>query len=160
MSVANVKLADRDQRLMAAITDGLLLIVSVAAGLAIASQFMAMDLADPDAGLRVQVAALISSIPMNVLQWYLITKSGQTIGKKMQRIQIARMDGKPVGFVHGVALRSWVLGAVRFIVTCMPILDCLYIFREDRRCLHDLIADTQVIALPPLDTEADPAPER
>ncbi|MCA9626302.1 MAG: RDD family protein [Myxococcales bacterium] len=151
------RLADRDQRLMAAITDGLLLIVSVAAGLAIASQFMELDLADPDAGVRLQIAALVSSVPMNVIQWYLVAKSGQTIGKKMQRIRIVRMDGQPVGFVHGVALRSWVLGAVRFIVTCMPILDCLYIFREDRRCIHDLIADTQVIALPPLEPRADEA---
>ena len=53
------RLADRDQRLMAAITDGLLLIVSVAAGLAIASQFMELDLADPDAVVRLQIAAPI-----------------------------------------------------------------------------------------------------
>ncbi|MCA9642618.1 MAG: RDD family protein [Polyangiaceae bacterium] len=157
MSEANSKLADRDQRLMAAITDGLLLMVTSAAGLAIASRFMDLDIADPDAGLRFQIVALVSSLPMSAIQWYLVATSGQTIGKKMQRIQVVRMDGKPVGFVHGVALRSWVLGAVGILVGCIRMIDYLYIFREDRRCIHDLIADTKVIALPPLETQADPA---
>jgi uncharacterized RDD family membrane protein YckC len=29
----------------------------------------------------------------------------------------------------------------------LPLLDALFIFREDRRCIHDLIAGTKVIQL-------------
>lgn len=148
MSEASANLADRDQRLMAAITDRLLLLVTSAVGLAVASHFMDLDVADPDAGLQIQLIFLVSSMPMNIVQWFLVAKSGQTIGKKMQRIRIVRMDGKPVGFVHGVVMRSWILGAVSFLIFCLAPIDALYIFREDRRCLHDLIADTQVLKLP------------
>ncbi|MEZ4371900.1 MAG: RDD family protein [Polyangiaceae bacterium] len=148
MSEASANLADRDQRLMAAITDRLLLLVTSAVGLAVASHFMDLDVADPDADLQIQLIFLVSSMPMNILQWFLVAKSGQTIGKKMQRIRIVRMDGKPVGFVHGVVMRSWILGAVSFLIFCLGAIDALYIFREDRRCLHDHIADTQVIKLP------------
>ena len=40
---------------------------------------------------------------------------------------------------------SWVLAAIPGIGNLYALIDVLCIFREDRRCLHDLIADTNVV---------------
>ena len=57
------------------------------------------------------------------------------------------MDRRP-GFVRGVALRSWVFGALAFIPSVGGLAflaDLLHVFRRDRRCLHDLVAGTTVV---------------
>ncbi|WP_395736587.1 RDD family protein [Prosthecobacter sp.] len=83
----------------------------------------------------------------------LLSLRGQTIGKLILGIQVVRFpEGFPAGFVKAVLLRSLVFGILIFagIVSFgglgLPLLlaDALMIFRQDRRCLHDLIADTLV----------------
>ena len=46
---------------------------------------------------------------------YLITTSGQSIGKKLVKTRIIREDGSPVDFVSGVVLRAWIIGFVSMI---------------------------------------------
>jgi uncharacterized RDD family membrane protein YckC len=45
-------------------------------------------------------------------QWYLISTTGQSLGKRWLGVQIVRVDGSPSGLRHGVILRSWILGAL------------------------------------------------
>jgi uncharacterized RDD family membrane protein YckC len=81
-------------------------------------------------------------------QWFLIATTGQSLGKRWCRIKIVRSESHPVGFVHGVLLREWVrilVGFVPFVGMALTVLDDLFVFRADRRCLHDLIAGTRVI---------------
>lgn len=97
-----------------------------------------------------------------VLNWVWITQSGQSIAKRMLKLQIRRIDGSPCGFVHGVVLRSWVMTIVNAICPLggfLAIADGLFIFGEERRCLHDLVASTKVVNLgPPVGAApADPA---
>ena len=75
--------------------------------------------------------------------------SGQTIGKKLLKIRIVREPGHAAaGFVHAWLLRNFVTGFIRavpwsgFVFT---LVDVCFIFRDDRRCLHDLIAGTKVV---------------
>jgi uncharacterized RDD family membrane protein YckC len=99
-------------------------------------------------------------------QWWLITRSGQTLGKKVMKTRIVTMDGEVVGFSRGVLLRympiqliafvnvlmnAYVpsLGAVATVLGLLPNIDPLFIFGASRRCLHDYIAGTQVISLDP-----------
>lgn len=87
-------------------------------------------------------------IPVLVVQAYLITKSGQSIGKKVVRIKIVRQDGSVPGFVQGVLLRSWLAGAMSVVPVLgvfFVLVDVLMVFRVDRRCLHDLVAGTSVV---------------
>jgi uncharacterized RDD family membrane protein YckC len=113
--------------------------------------------------LLLQLCALVP----NAIQWALVTTSGQTLGKKALDMRIVRVTGAPAGFVHGVALRMlpfFFLGAVTplirplgggatavlvysMVTMVVAFVDPLFIFRSDRRCLHDLIAGTEVIAL-------------
>ncbi|MBN2573882.1 MAG: RDD family protein [Deltaproteobacteria bacterium] len=83
-----------------------------------------------------------------VYQWVLISQTGQTIGKRATGIRIERIDGSPVNFGTGVVLRNWVMkliGALPYLGVAIQIVDCLFIFREDRRCIHDHIAGTRVV---------------
>ncbi len=84
-----------------------------------------------------------------VLQTWMLVTRGQTVGKRIVGIRIVRFrDGAPPGFVHAVLLRSWVpalIGLVRIVGPFVPFVDIGFIFGPDRRCLHDLIADTKVV---------------
>ncbi len=81
-------------------------------------------------------------------QWYLIAATGQSLAKRFLRIKIVKMDGSSPGFVSGVLLREWLLGAIGLIPTIGPVIglaNSLWIFGGERRCIHDLIAGTRVV---------------
>ena len=79
----------------------------------------------------------------------LLTLRGQSIGKLLTGIQIVRaQDQSRAGFVKAVMLRWFlfaVISSMQFIGLPLMLGDILLIFRSDRRCLHDLVADTMVI---------------
>jgi uncharacterized RDD family membrane protein YckC len=84
-----------------------------------------------------------------LFQAYLVTTTGQSIAKRWFRIKIVKLDGSPVNFVSGVVLRSWLLTVLEQIpgINIIGLVDALFIFRQDRRCIHDFIAGTKVINL-------------
>lgn len=83
-----------------------------------------------------------------VLQSMLITKSGQSVGKRVVKTRIVLQSGELPGFWHGVVLRTWLSSALGFIPlfgSVVTLIDTLMVFRADRRMLHDHIAGTSVI---------------
>ena len=80
-----------------------------------------------------------------LVQTILLSTKGQTVGKKCLGIRIVQANGADAGFVHAVLLRVVVMGVINGIVGKTSFVDPLFIFREDRRCLHDLLAGTVVI---------------
>lgn len=73
---------------------------------------------------------------------------GQTIGKRLLKIAIVRTSGERCSLLRIIFARIVpvsLLGAIPFIGWLFTLGDPLFIFREDRRCLHDLIADTMVV---------------
>ena len=96
------------------------------------------------------VAAIgfLGALGTAIYQWMLISRTGQSLGKKWTDIRIEKIDGSRVTFGAGVVLRNWVpkvMGAVPYLGMLFHLIDCLFIFREDRRCLHDHIAGTRVV---------------
>ncbi|MFN0076312.1 MAG: RDD family protein [Prosthecobacter sp.] len=79
----------------------------------------------------------------------LLTVRGQSIGKLLTGIQVVRTpDGAKAGFIKAVLLRWFlfaIISSIQFIGLPLMIGGILLIFRRDRRCLHDLVADTQVV---------------
>ena len=73
---------------------------------------------------------------------------GQTVGKRLMGIRVVRMDGRRVTFARFIFLR-WLplvlLGLVPLVRYVIGLVDSLLIFRASSRCLHDDIADTQVV---------------
>ncbi len=155
------QLASRWLRLGAALLDGLVSMLLAGPGLAwfffgmMNAQQAGTPLPeDPGPEFFIQnfampmLAMLVPLLALLVVQVWLLTTRGQTLGKLWLKIRIVRTDGSAPGFVHAVLLRSVVMQfivAIPIVGHVVSLVDPLMIFREDRRCLHDLIADTAVI---------------
>jgi uncharacterized RDD family membrane protein YckC len=140
-------LAGRGTRLAAALIDGALALGSALPGIILLAALSSGS--GGDDGLIVGGAvAVVGLLALGIYQIYLISTTGQSLAKKWLGIKIIKTDGMPCGFVHGVLLRSWVMGFIGQIPIVGPIcslVDPLLIFGDERRCLHDLIAGTKVI---------------
>jgi uncharacterized RDD family membrane protein YckC len=92
--------------------------------------------------------ALVVGFALGIYTLVLLYRSGQTIGKKIVGIRIVRTDGSRAGLLRILGLRYIVPG----VISAIPLLgfffalaDALVIFGEQRRCIHDYIADTIVV---------------
>jgi uncharacterized RDD family membrane protein YckC len=54
-------------------------------------------------------------------------------------------SGENPGFVKAALVRGFVNALIANFVPFYALVDACFIFREDRRCLHDLIAETTVV---------------
>jgi uncharacterized RDD family membrane protein YckC len=78
----------------------------------------------------------------------LVHRNGQTIAKKLLNIKVVRTDGSKAGLGRIFWLRNVVivvLSVIPVLGVLVSLVDPLFIFRDNRRCLHDLIADTKVV---------------
>lgn len=102
----------------------------------------------PTAMIATGVIAIMG-LALLIVNLYLLTVRGQTLGKMWLGIRIVtHPDEQPPGFVKAFLLRAFVngiLGAVPCAGPIYSLVDVCFIFREDRRCIHDLIAGTQVV---------------
>jgi len=93
--------------------------------------------------------AVLSILALFIVQTWMIAVRGQSIGKLALGLRIVRTDtDDPPGFARGVVLR----GALTYLVYGVPMIgllvfaiDALLLLRPDRRTLHDIVADTQVV---------------
>lgn len=144
-------LATPMQRLAASLLDGLVSLPAVIPLVLAMAPLEDSDVAPVLTGsqwtwLAVAVLWLLAVMVINLV---LLTKRGQTLGKKWMGIRIARIedDGNP-GFVKAVLLRGFVNGLISSIPLLGPVyslVDICFIFRGDRRCIHDHIAGTRVV---------------
>lgn len=137
-------LADIGTRFVGAMIDGLLYIPVVIPGFVIQ---IALGDGEDLTGLALG-SMLVGVLGLAIAQWYMIATSGQSIAKRWLSMRIVRLDGSSVNFVHGVVLRSWLMGFltnIPMVGAIVALVDGLMIFGNERRCLHDRIADTTVI---------------
>lgn len=128
-----MELATRGERFRAALADALL----VAIPYVIASTNQV-----PDA---VRLVGLVGTFALLGVQLYWVSTLGQTIGKKLVGTRIVLKDTlQNGGFVTNVLKRGLVTGLLN-LVPGFFLVDSLFVFREDRRCIHDFIAGTCVI---------------
>ncbi len=84
-----------------------------------------------------------------VYQLILLSNQGQTVGKRVMKIKIVRVsDQENGGFVTNVLLRGIVSGLpslIPILGNLYTLVDILFIFGSERRCIHDLIAGTYVV---------------
>ena len=83
------------------------------------------------------------------LQLVWLTTRGQTIGKRILGVRIVKnSDGSKAGFLHAVVYRAITPALIANIPIVGPffwLVDSCFIFSQDRRCVHDLIASTRVV---------------
>jgi uncharacterized RDD family membrane protein YckC len=143
-SGTDIPLADRANRLLAAILDQmtwwlpLILVVMIAPGRMGPRQLFTVR-----GGF-----VLIIFVVVLVINLVLLARYGQTIGKRIMGIRIVRTDGSDAGLARLFFIRSLattILTAVPYLGGAFALANALFIFRDDRRCIHDLMADTKVI---------------
>lgn len=139
-------LAGRGARLAASIIDGVVFGLAMWAVASVAG----VSLFDPDDAMsaRYWAAYAVSMLAFIALQGVLLHLRSQTLGKIALGIRIVRRDGSRAGLGRLVGLRllpMWLVGLVPFVGPLISLVDCLLIFRDSRRCLHDDIADTIVV---------------
>lgn len=147
--------AGRAQRLLAVIIDSMLI--------GVPAIILAIVLpAYQDYGARAGAGAAIDNGVLAVVmgifgilvisyvtyQCYWLWKNGQTLGKKVMKIKIVRVDGSRASFPRLLVLRAFlpgIAGAIPLVGMLFSLTDILFIFGESKRCVHDYLADTIVI---------------
>jgi len=84
-----------------------------------------------------------------MLHGYFLATRGQTIGKIAAGVRIVDYNsGQLLSFGKLIGLRYvpvWLVSAIPFAGGCLGLVDILFIFGNERRCVHDLIAGTKVV---------------
>lgn len=147
--------ADRGTRLGANLLDGLISGIPIFGLIWGATALMGYSLFS-----QVNQPPLLVSAPLGIIlscgvylaiNGYFLAKHGQSLGKRLCGIRILRQDGS-----HPTLWDSFVKRYVSVaLLSHIPILgylfsfiNPLFIFRENRRCLHDEIAGTMVVKMP------------
>jgi len=135
-------LASRGTRLAAYIVDGLVM------GVWFIPAYWAW--LGPDAGAPGPLTFLSVLIGLGVFGYnlWLLHLHGQSIAKRWMNIRIVRTDGTRAGLGRIFSLRMLVPGlisAIPLIGNIFGLADALFIFGEERRTLHDRLADTIVV---------------
>ncbi|HWA10956.1 MAG TPA: RDD family protein [Opitutaceae bacterium] len=157
-SVGNTSLASQGARTGAALLNAFLYACCLLpGGTALSMKVVAQGVHSPEqldpslaAGpLRVMELGLFAAIAVQVC---LLAVRGQNLGMLVTRIRVVRVSGEPADFVHAALLRfllpiaplflPYGIGFLGLLLLCV---DYVMMFRADRRCLHDLIADTKVV---------------
>lgn len=147
-TVAEGELASAGARLGAAILDSLFSAVIIFPAMYFTGMWQDAMAGQTNfmATLGIGVLGLIVTLLLN---GYLLHTSGQTIGKRLVGTRIVSFDDNRI-------LPLWKVFALRYlpisVASQVPVVgsiaalvDALFVFRNDRRCIHDLIAGTKVI---------------
>lgn len=106
-----------------------------------------------EGGAQAIIAVVMSLFGLGLLgfvvfQLVLLHRYGQTLGKRIVGIRIVRSDGSRAGLRRIFLLRGFVpglIGAIPLIGPFFSLANVLAIFGSEKRCVHDLIADTIVV---------------
>jgi uncharacterized RDD family membrane protein YckC len=144
--------ASAGSRLGAVFVDGLLFLpAGIVAGIIAFVMRPPTGQPSPAPGMGAIVGGVLAGLyvlALAIVQIVMLSTRGQTIGKRAMKVRVVKLDGSAPGFVHAVLLRVIVNAlpsAIPLIGSLYGLIDILFIFRADRRCIHDLIAGTRVV---------------
>ncbi|SER20955.1 RDD family protein [Amphritea atlantica] len=97
----------------------------------------------------VYLVLIFSFFGFLLLNIYLLLKSGQTVGKKIVGIRVVTVESQAVPSFESIYIARYLpfflVYILPFVGPIFSLIDVLFIFRRDRRCLHDLLAKTLVV---------------
>ena len=142
-------LADRGTRFVASFVDTLL-VMAIVLPIGIATGFYTRAAA--------QQVGFPEHVAMLAVNGYLLANRGQTVGKMLNKIRIVdAQTGSRLPFVRVFVYRSlWLIPLVviaalipgqadDILINLVSLVDALFIFGKQRRCLHDYIAGSKVV---------------
>ncbi|QDH69793.1 RDD family protein [Marilutibacter alkalisoli] len=145
-------LAGRGERLGAAIIDGLIMLAVMLPIMWIGgyfSQVMVAAASGEQPSFVSQLMWVVIGFAVFVaVQYYPLNATAQTWGKRLVGVRIANLDGSQPGIGQLIGKRYLpvqVVSSLPFVGWLIGLVNVLLIFREDRRCGHDLVAGTKVV---------------
>jgi len=161
---SELELASRWVRLGAQIVDNIFCMLLMIPGLIwMVIGIVSQQATDPNQIDWVPLVGSVGLMGLGVLivlgiQIWQLTTRGQTVGKRLLGIRIVKYpDDSAPGFVGAFVMRALIpgfIGAIPWVGGLFSLVDICFIFREDRRCIHDLIAGTKVVTGQPTDSAA------
>jgi uncharacterized RDD family membrane protein YckC len=147
------ELAGRGSRLGAVIIDSIIIIPTFI-GIAMITGFWDEIMPRMASGIPLSlkenlIMFLVGQSIFLILNGSFLANYGQTIGKRIMKVKIVDMEGKQVGFLKLYSLRYLVFSLISQIPVAgglLSLLNILFIFGKERRCLHDRITGTKVMA--------------
>ena len=142
--------ASRLQRFIAAMIDGFL---GMMVSMPLFNHYGIWDLMKTGGEVSTDITIKVTAyglLMFFVLHGLLLHRYGQTVGKRLMGLAIVTLHGQRPSFAHLILNRylpQWVAGFVPVVGPLLSVVDVLFVFREDKRCVHDLIAGTKVIDL-------------
>jgi uncharacterized RDD family membrane protein YckC len=139
-------LATRESRLGASIIDSLIIMAIM-----LPTLFMTGMYDNPAGGSSLGLTAAASGggfVLTVVIQGYFLATRAQTIGKMALNIKIVMLDGTNASLGRILLFRVLPISLasiIPMIGSVVGLVDTLFIFREDQRCVHDHIAGTRVV---------------
>ena len=147
--VDEAPLAARGARLLAQLLDGLLGLLCAGPGFLVMLAGVSQRGGPPVItilGLLLMLAGLIGLI---VYQIRLLAREGQTWGKRLMKVRIVLYEtGEIPRLGRTLGLRivvNNIIGSIPLVGPIYSLADPLFIFGNERRCLHDYIAGTKVV---------------
>ena len=146
------ELATRGQRFKAVLID---LLTFVGCGLIAGIGVPMQKHGNTMAGTLFVSLAVLAGLALVIYNIVLLSRNGQTIGKRSMGIRIVRQNGDHCGALRIIFLRVLpisLLGGAANVIThtetaanIINLIDILLIYRASHLCLHDNIADTKVV---------------
>jgi len=91
---------------------------------------------------------ILSLVAYLVINYRFLVTNGQTIGKKVLEIKIVDLNGNLPVFQPQLLIRYAVYllpGQIPFVGQLFSLINVLFIFTAEKRCIHDLVAKTKVV---------------
>jgi uncharacterized RDD family membrane protein YckC len=144
-------LASLSDRFAAFLVDALILAVPIFTIVSIVFGFnKIIEMAKEHTLLYSLVMLLVGQIFYFSINGWLLYKYGQTFGKKFLEIKIVELNNNLPELYRSYGLRYFVpalFPLLPFLGGLLSMADILFIFRKDRRCIHDHLAGTKVISV-------------
>lgn len=140
-------LASRGERFAAALIDA---VVSILITIPLFFVVGLENLQEPSIGLTA-MTFLYGFASFLIVHGFLLFHYGQTVGKRFLKIRIEDLDNNQATFSNILLKRYLPISIVAYIPvvgSILSLVDVLFIFRADKRCVHDLIANTRVCRVP------------
>ena len=141
--------ASRGARLAAVLVDAVpIMAIAIAAAILVPAVGSGGNGAISPMGTAMLALMVGAFLAYGIYQLVMLHRHGQTFGKKLMGVRIVRTDGSRAGLGRIFWLRYFVpgsIGNIPLLGVLFALADPLFIFGEEKRCLHDLFADTIVV---------------
>ena len=91
---------------------------------------------------------IFNTILYALINWKFLSKNGQSIGKKVMEIKITNLDGS-VPNPNDIIIKRYIpyvgVSLIPIFSPLIGLINVLFVFKKDRRCLHDYLANTKVV---------------